>query len=233
METRSILIVGGSSSVGRAIVERFRRDGAKLLCTYRQDPVDFGPGVRAVALDLTIPESIERFVGEVVPGFGQLDLAVLLPGILAGRDLRSYDEGEIDRIITVNLTGQVKLIRRLLPHLRHGSQILMMSSISAHRGSYDPVYAASKGAILSLVRSLATWLAPDIRANAIAPGLIEGSTMYQQFTPERRAVHLSQIPMRRFLQAEDLAEVIRDLAQPHWSHLNGACIDLNGGQYVR
>jgi 3-oxoacyl-[acyl-carrier protein] reductase len=135
--------------------------------------------------------------------------------------------------MAINFTGQAKVLAGLLAFCKSGSHVLMLSSISAQKGSYDPIYAASKGAILSFVKSLATSLAPRIRVNALAPGLIQDSTMFKTMDRERQQFHRMQTPNKQLLRIKDLAELIFDLSQPHWSHLNGACIDLNGGRYVR
>lgn len=135
--------------------------------------------------------------------------------------------------MSINFSGQAKVLLRLLPLFTSRSCVLMCSSISAHRGSYDPIYAASKGALLSLVKSLATSLPPGARINAIAPGLIQDSTMFEAMSPERQEHHRNQVPSKQLLRKQDLAEIIFDLCQDHWAHLNGACIDLNGGQHVR
>lgn len=231
---RAFLVVGASSSVGGAVVTRLSRDGDRVLATYHQNKrVAEAENVVAVRLDLTDEAELKAFGPSVMSHFGDLDAAIFLAGILPGHGLAEYDHGDIDRVMAVNFSGQAKLIRCLLPHFKPGSHVLMISSISAQRGSYDPIYAASKGAVLSLVKSLASWLAPKIRVNAIAPALIEDTTMFHDMAPEQREHHLSETPMRRLLRPHDLAEVIYDLCQDHWSHLNGACIDLNGGEYVR
>ena len=111
-------------------------------------------------------------------------------------------------------------------------KILMISSISAQRGSYDPIYAASKGAILSFVKSIANGLG-GTRVNAIAPGLIEDSAMFNEMSIERREFHRQQKSNKQLLDISDFSRIIFDLSRNHWKHLNGACIDLNAGQYVR
>ena len=135
--------------------------------------------------------------------------------------------------MAVNFNGQAKLILKILPMLTSQSRLLLFSSISAQRGSFDPIYAASKGALLSLVKSLASGLPPGARINSIAPGLIQDSAMFLDMTTERQEYHRSQIPSKQLLRSQDLAKIVFDLCQDHWSHLNGACVDLNGGQYVR
>lgn len=231
---RNFLVVGATTSIGGPVVARLARNGDRVLATYHtRAPTAASANVVPARLDLSDDADLARFAGEAVPGFGALDAAVFLTGILPGDRLADYTPADIDRVMTVNFTGQAKLLRLLLPAFVEGALVLMMSSISAQRGSYDPIYAASKGALLSFVKALAAWHAPAIRVNAIAPALIADSTMYREMAPERRAHHLAQTPMGRLLDPADLAAAIADLCQGHWSHLNGACIDLNGGQYVR
>lgn len=230
----SVVIVGGSASIGGAIVERFRAAGSRLIVTYcRNNRFQTTGGLRALPLDLASDASIERFVGDLRSAVEHVDTALFLSGVVPGKSLRDYTMSEIDTTMAVNFAGQAKVIMRLLPMLVPGSQVLLLSSISAQKGSYDPIYAAAKGAVLSFVKSLASNLAPDVRVNALAPGLIKDSAMYRAMTPERREWHRMQTPTKRFLECADLAAVIFDLSQDHWSHLNGACIDLNGGQYAR
>lgn len=229
-----VLVVGASSVVGTEIVNRFRQGSYKVVATfYRNDRVAFESDVAAVPLDLTASKSVESFASRLAGLVPRLDVVVLLASILPGKSLADYDFQEMDRVIQVNFTGQAKLIKGILPLLESGSQILMISSISAQKGSYDPIYAASKGAVLSFVKSLATHLAPQIRVNAVAPSLTEGTAMFRNMSPERRQAHRAQTPLGRFLTSREVAEVIYDLSQVHWSYLNGACIDLNGGRYVR
>jgi 3-oxoacyl-[acyl-carrier protein] reductase len=117
--------------------------------------------------------------------------------------------------------------------LTPSSRLLLFSSISAQRGSFDPIYSASKGALLSLVKSLAKSLPKGCRINSIAPGLIQSTTMFEEMTKERQDFHRENTPLKKLLHPQDLAKIVFDLCQDHWAHLNGACIDLNGGQNVR
>lgn len=233
MKTNNVLIVGGSSSIGGAIVAKFHSPSTNIITSYfKKKDCKFDDDTQALALDLTSDASIENFVTAVKSTIPHIHTAIFLAGILPGKSLREYDIADIENVMTVNFSGQVKLIKRLLPLFIQGSHIIMISSISAQRGSYDPIYAASKGAILSFVKSFAG--GPEkIRINAIAPGLIQDSTMYNEMTQARQELHRQQTFQKKLLSAADLAGVIYDISQDHWKHLDGACIDLNGGQYVR
>ena len=232
MET--IVIVGASSSIGSVISARFRSASTHVITTYTSRPpsgADEQAG--ALFLDLRNDGSIDAFMRQVEKLTSRIDVAIFLSGVLPGKNLGEYEFSEIDEVMSVNFNGHAKLIRRMLPLLTPRSRLLLFSSISAQRGSYDPIYAASKGALLSLVKSLATRLPPGARINAVAPGLIQDSTMFHAMTPDRQDYHRNQVPSKQLLRQEDLAEVVFDLCQDHWAHLNGACIDLNGGQNVR
>jgi 3-oxoacyl-[acyl-carrier protein] reductase len=161
-----------------------------------------------------------------------LDTVIFVAGILPGHSLEEYSGAEMNTVMSINFLGQAKCLKAVLPVLNTSAQILMISSISGERGSYDPIYAASKGAIIAFVKSLATWLPPKVRCLAIAPGTIEGSAMYQAMSPATRQAHLDRTPLKELLAADDLALVILNLTMKHWAHANGTCIRLNGGAYV-
>ncbi len=229
----NIVIVGASSSIGHEIVSRFTSPSTRIIATYRtKGAVKPGENVVHLRLDLEKDKSIERFVEKVKPAMAHIDTLIFLSGIIPGKDLNDYNIADMEKVMTVNFTGQAKVIKGLLPVLDSGSHIIMTSSISAQRGSYDPVYAASKGAILSFVKSIAAGLG-GVRVNAIAPGLIEDSTMYNDMSEDRREMHRSQTVNKELLTISDLSRIIYDISRGHWKSLNGACIDLNAGQYVR
>ena len=232
MET--VLIVGASSSIGSEISTLFRNASMQVITTYASTLPGEGAGkADALHLDLRLDESIESFAQKLQERILRVDIVIFLAGILPGKNFGKYEFSDIDEVMAVNFNGQAKLILKILPMLTSRSRLLLFSSISAQRGSFDPIYAASKGALLSLVKSLATGLPPGARINSIAPGLIQDSVMFQDMAPERQEYHRNQVPSKQLLRPQDLAKIVFDLCQDHWSHLNGACIDLNGGQYVR
>ena len=168
----------------------------------------------------------------MLPSFGALDVAVFLAGILPGKALAAYDDALMQQVMSSNFTAQAALLRRLLPHFNPGAQVWMLSSISGDRGSFDPIYAASKAALVAFVKSLATWLAPGLRVNALAPALIEGSAMFEAMAPGRRSHHLASTPTGRLCTPAELAAVIVNLCEPTWANLNGQVIRINGGAHV-
>ena len=231
---KNVLVVGAATSIGQTVIDGFLLRGANVLATvHQQKPQSLNqPGITVAEANLLDLASLEQFCGAVVSDFGQIDVVIFLSGVLPGRNLAAYDDALMHQVITVNFTGQAALLRHLLPHLADGALVLMVSSISAERGSFDPIYAAAKAAQIGLVKSLATWLAPKVRFNAIAPALIEGSTMFNNMAPERRAHHLKQTPTGRLTTKGDIAGVILSLCEPAWSNVNGQVIRINGGAHV-
>ena len=230
----TVVIIGGSSSIGKAISDRFLFSGTRVITSYtRHTPTDSDTGLTTAHLDFLDDDSIDRFAVRVGEMASRVDGIIFLSAVLPGNSLDAYEFSDIDEVMAVNFNGQAKLLGRMMSLLTGRSRLLMFSSISAQRGSFDPIYAASKGALLSFVKSLASRLPAGARINAIAPGLIQDSQMYHDMSPDRQEFHRKQIPSMQLLSQQDLANVVFDLFQDHWSHLNGACIDLNGGQYVR
>lgn len=231
---RHVLIVGASTSIGEAITQRFVAAGDRVLATTHRQSVapSLTDQVLETRLDLADPASLDRLAATVKAHGAPLDAVVFLSGVLPGKALSAYDDALMDEVMTINFTGQAALLRRLQPHLGEGAHILFMSSVSAERGSFDPVYAASKAAQIAFVKSLATWLAPGVRVNAIAPALIEGSSMFEAMAPERRDHHRKQTPTGRLTTRHELAEVVFSLCGPAWANLNGQVIRINGGAHV-
>lgn len=231
---KNILIVGASSSIGKEISSVFRDASMRVITTYSSNlPSGEQDQLDALQLDLSRNKSIESFIEKLINKVNSVDIAIFLSAVLPGKQLAQYQFSEIDNVMAVNFNGQVKLIQGIFPLLNSRSCVFLFSSIAAQRGSFDPVYAASKGALLSLVKSLIFELPRGARINAIAPGLIQDSAMLKDMAPERQEYHRNQIPSGTLLHPKDLAKIVFDLCQDHWKHLNGSCVDLNGGQYVR
>lgn len=232
--SRKVLVIGAATSIGQVVVDSFLRSGDSVLATVNvQRPASLNKeNVTIAGLDLQDTDSFECFCVDVISKFGQIDIVVFLSGVLPGLTLSDYDDELMNQVMTVNFTGQAALLRRILPYLSEGSLVLMMSSISAERGSFDPIYAASKAAQIAFVKSLAIWLAPKVRFNVITPALIDDSTMFNEMDPERRTFHLKQTPTGRLTTKDDIAGVIHSLCEPAWSNVNGQVIRVNGGSYV-
>lgn len=227
-----VLIVGGSSSVGKAAAAAFIARGDDVVATYASAQPDFAAGVHPAHLDLKAPATFARFVTGTCERMGGIDYVVLLSSILPGKAIADYSDALMAEVMAINFTAQAALVRELLPALAPGASVVAMSSISGQQGSFDPIYAASKAAVIAFVRSLATWHGRTARFNCIAPGLIEDTAMFHAMSPERQQFHRTATPTGELLSIDDLANVIVDLAQPQWRSLNGAVISLNGARFT-
>lgn len=226
------LIIGGSSSLGKVTCNEFSKNGYHVLTTYTKTVIPKQPLIETYHLDLSSSESIQSFVLKISNNKILLKNVILLSSILPGKSLEDYNEEEFSEVIKINFLGQVELIKLIIKFMDNKTNILMMSSISGRRGSFDPVYAASKGAIIAFVKSMVKQIPMGATINAIAPSLIENSKMFFDMKKERRNHHVSSSPSGELLNINDLAKILLDLCQPHWRHVNGTCIDINGGVYV-
>ena len=222
-------IVGGSSSIGVVIIRALLDAGNEVAATYR---TAIPPGLGGAGWSRADMRSAEDIAALAGPAAGA-DVAVLLPGLSLGQQLGTYTDSQIDEVVEVNFSGQFRAVQRLAPVMADPSHIIIMGSMAGHRGSADPLYGATKGAMHALAKSLAKSLAPKTRVNVVAPGMVTDTAMVDGTPRTVLDAHLAATPTGRFISADELARVVLDLMQPHWRQLNGACIDINGGQYVR
>jgi NAD(P)-dependent dehydrogenase (short-subunit alcohol dehydrogenase family) len=157
---RTVVIIGASSSIGRAISARFRNPMSRIITTYSSHyPASPEEEASALHLDLRDEAGIDIFVQHVKEISPRIDIAIFLSGILPGKSLETYEFSEVDEVMSINFSSQAKVLMRMLPLLSDRSRLLMFSSISAQRGSFDPIYAASK----EPSSHLSNLLQPDFR----------------------------------------------------------------------
>ena len=226
---KRVLVVGASASIGAAICTELTNTYSSVIGTFHSRPLRFeADNFEARQLNLCDPQSRQDFVQNV----GPVDALVMLSGIISGYSLKDYTDERAADLINANLTGLCLFVRDMLPILSSQATLIFMSSIAAERGSFDPLYAASKGAIIPFAKSLATSRETDINVITLLPGPISGSTMFEEMTAENQQKHIDQAPRNRILEAKHLGTIVADLCGPHWASANGAVIRLNGGAYV-
>lgn len=175
---KRILVSGGTSTLGSAICRHFALRGDRVYCAYHNNSdraqrlaEELGPLLVPVHLDVADPDSIAHAEGDLTA----LDYLVNNSGIFSEEEIETLPLDEWRRIFTVNVEGMMRLTQACIPLLRSaGGAIVNIASINAlHPGFGRTVhYDASKGAVVSFTRSLAAELAPDVRVNAVAPGLL-------------------------------------------------------------
>ena len=224
-----VFVLSGSSSIGQAAIRVLLDAGHEVCATYRSGVPDGLDAATWIHADVRSTADLDALSGPA----GGADVLLLLPGLSLGRTLDAYDDDLIADVVDVNFSGQFRAIQRIAPVLSDDSHIIILGSQAGQRGSSDPLYGATKGAMHALAKSLAKSLTPRTRVNVVAPGMVTGTAMHDGTSPAVLDMHLKTTPTGHLISAADLAHVLLDIMQPHWSQLNGACIDINGGMYVR
>lgn len=243
---RTALVTGGSRGIGRACCELLARAGARVAVNYHLERAraelfvrrieESGGRAIAVEADVARGEQAEVLVDEVVGRFGGIDILVNNAGIWKGSPVEETSDGEWEEMIGINLTGTFNVIRAAVPTMkRQGSgRIVNVSSTAGQRGEAGHShYAATKGAVISLTKSLAVELAPHgISVNCVAPGWAETDMTREALGgPEGEAI-LASIPLGRAARPEEIAGAVLFLTSDLATYVNGEILNVNGGSVL-
>jgi 3-oxoacyl-[acyl-carrier protein] reductase len=227
-----VLVTGAASGMGRAVAEVFDAEGAKVAATDRN--ATNLPGDANWPLDVTDREAIGRVVEEVVATLGPVDILVNCAGVSVGAPLDAAQYDDAWRLtLAVNLVGAVHMIQACLPHLGRepGGRIVNIASTEGLGATANiSPYTVSKHGVVGLTRSLACELGPrGVTVNCICPGPIH-TAMTAPIPEEAKAKFARRrVPLRRYGEPEEVAQVVLSVALPASSYLNGAVIPVDGG----
>lgn len=236
------LIAGGTTGIGLATARVMSQQGFSVIVTgansdtlaaaKRNLPAD----VLVLRADLRLLSDAERVADEARKRFGRLDAVFLNAGVGRALPLEAVDQTTYDDLFDINVKGHFFTLQKVLPLLTAGSSVIFTSSLVANQGNPNfSVYAATKGALLSLVRSLAVELAPrGIRVNAIVPGAIDTPFTGKVGVPSEmvqglRRTTMARVPLGRVGTDEEVARLVAFLASPSASYITGAAIAIDGG----
>ena len=237
---RAVLITGGAGDIGRAAARRFQEGGARLfLLDSDAAALDSAagdlPGAEARRVDVTNLAEVDAAFGEIRAACGRIDVLVNCAGIYRHRLVSEMSGEEWDETLAVNLKGVFAACRaagKIMAAQEGGGAIVNLASIAAQRGStLHAHYAASKAGIIGFGRGLAMELAPKVRVNAVAPGIIE-SRMIRDMRETRGEEWMRQIPLARFGTPDEVADAICFLASDRAAYINGAVLNVNGGMWM-
>ena len=241
-EGKVALVTGGSRGIGAATVRLLAGLGAKVGFTWTASEAEaralereLESAARAWRADVRDTDAMRRFVEEAEAEWGGVDVLVANAGVWKGAAIEAMSIEEWRETIEINLTGTYVLCRFGIPALRRrgGGAVVVVSSTAGQRGEAGHShYAASKGAQISLVKSLAVECAPDVRVNAVAPGWVDTDMSAAPLSgPERDAI-LRAIPLGRVASPDDVARAIAFLASDGARHITGEILNVNGGSVL-
>jgi 3-oxoacyl-[acyl-carrier protein] reductase len=239
---KTVLVTGGSRGIGRAIVERFARDGAEVAFFYRGNAAAAAEVVaeaHAAALKVTAEQvdvcdapGVAAAVDRLATGWGRIDVLVNNAGVIRDNLLGLLEDEDVRTVLETNVGGVFHVTRAVVPHMiaRRAGKIVNLSSVAGEKGGRGQTnYAASKGAINAFTRALAVELAPRrITVNCVAPGVIE-TEMSQAVRDMAGDEVKGRILLRRFGQPQDVAHAVWFLASRFADYVTGEVLHVDGG----
>jgi len=241
---KTSIITGGSRGIGRATVLKFASAGSDVVIVYFKNQREAeevanlaeAKGVRVLPIkgNVSSRKEMERVVDHTLKQFGKIDILVNNAGIWERAPLHTMKEEELERTLSINLKGVFygcQLVCRPMMSQRSG-RIVNISSTAGQRGEpFYSHYAATKGAIISLTKSLAVELARyEITVNAVAPGWVDTDMAALPLSnEEEREAILSLIPLRRVARPEEIADSVLFLTSDMASFITGEILNVNGG----
>ena len=244
LASKVALITGGSRGIGAATVRMFVEAGAKVVFNYQAAQAQAEGLVRklnvencrAVQSDLSTTEAAVPLVSSVISAFGRLDILVVNHGIWPPEDapIDRMTEEQWHRTIAVNLDSVFALVKYSVGQMKKegGGHIVLVSSTAGQRGeAFHCDYAATKGALISMVKGLSTELAGEgIYVNCVAPGWVDTDMSAAALAdPATRGRIFDSIPLGRVGTPEEIAAPILFLCTPHAGFITGEVFNVNGG----
>jgi 3-oxoacyl-[acyl-carrier protein] reductase len=239
---KTALVTGASRGIGRAIAVGLAKAGAHVLVHYGRSKLEAesvvaqirgdGGGAEAVSADLAAADGPHNLATQVRQLVGEgLDILVANAGVSKAATLEETTVEDFDNLFAVNVRAPFFLVQQLLPILRNGSSITLLSSLAAHAAAATiPAYSATKGAIDTLVKHFAFALGPrGIRVNAVAPGVVETDMSGFTKTASGRNATLSMQALKRIAQPGDISGVVVFLASEDARWITGDTIRVDGG----
>ncbi|MCE2793036.1 MAG: 3-oxoacyl-ACP reductase family protein [Planctomycetota bacterium] len=245
LKGKTAIVTGGGQGIGRAIATALHSAGANVVVNYFADAAgrnrelaegfarELGERAVAAVADVRNPAELAGLVEIAVSRFGGLDFLVNNAGILRDKSFRKMTSGDWQDVIDTNLTGVFNACQAAAEKLRDGGAIVNVASLSAAMGFFGQAnYASAKAGVVTLTKVLSKELARrNIRVNAVAPGVIN-TEMGQSIPEENRKVMLTNIPLGRFGEPEEIANVVLFLCSDLASYVTGQTVHINGGWYA-
>lgn len=243
---RTIVITGGSKGIGREICLRFAREGARIIFIHYDPDVlaenetlellsKMNIEARAEKINVSSFHDVDKFFHEVARDFQKVDVLVNNAGITRDAFLMRMSEDQWDQVLQVNLKSVYNCTKAVIRSMikERSGKIINISSVVGQIGNIGQSnYAAAKAGIMGFTKTVARELAGrGITVNAVAPGFIN-TEMTQQLPDKAKAAFLSQIPMGRIGEPNEVAETVYWLASEGATYITGQVIHVSGGLYM-
>jgi 3-oxoacyl-[acyl-carrier protein] reductase len=246
LKGKRALVTGASRGIGRATAVLLARAGADVGIAYRERSEDAeaavaeakraGGRVWSVAADLGEAEGAKELFKRCDEEFGWLDVFVANAGIWPPEyvPVAEMSDEQWEEMRKVNLDSVFYTVREAARRMADGGKIILVSSTAGQRGEAGHShYAATKGAIIAFVKSLAVEMAPrDIQVNAVAPGWVDTEMAAPALQNDARGAVVAQIPLGRLASADDIAGPILFLCSKLARHITGEVLNVNGGSVL-
>ena len=217
MKNKTVVVVGGSTGIGKGIVGSFKKLGARVESISRSN------------CDITKKEDIDFYFSDI----HKVDILINNAAINYCKPIENISLNEWDEVINTNLTSYFYIIKKCIPLMSKGSKIINVSSIAGRSKSLvsGVHYTSSKAGLIGLTRQLAQELGPKgININCVCPSQTLTPMLERSMTKKQLKELSSNIPLRRIANIDEIVNPILFLCSEGASYIHGACLDINGGQ---
>jgi 3-oxoacyl-[acyl-carrier protein] reductase len=242
---RAAIVTGAAKGMGLATAVEMARDGASVMMTdidaagleeSAGQALAAGGRILTAACDIQDRKQVDALIQRTKEELGRVDILVNNAGLLLPGTIEETTDDIIDRTLNINVKGILYAIREVTPIMKAQKygRIVNVSSITGKNGDNSTVfvYGASKGAVISLTRSVARQLGPfGVTCNAVAPHAVM-TEMMKYWTDEKKKKAADAIPVKRLGTVEDIAHLICFLSSDDSSFINGETVNINGGYYM-
>ena len=227
---RTVLITGGNRGIGYSMAEAFLSAGHRVAVTARSGQ---GPeGSLTVRADVTDGESLDTAIAEVEAQLGPIEVLVANAGITKDTLILRMSDEDFELVINTNLSGVFRVVKRAIKSMvkaRFGRIILISSVVGLYGSAGQVNYSSAKAGLVGFARSLTRELGGrGITTNVVAPGFIE-TDMTAVLSDDQRSTYMAAIPVGRFAEPGEVANVVRWLASDDAAYISGAVIPVDGG----
>ncbi|QEL14393.1 3-oxoacyl-ACP reductase family protein [Limnoglobus roseus] len=238
------LVTGGSRGIGKAIVQKLAREGAKVAFVYRgakdaadalaKEITDAGGAATAIQADVADATAADKVVADVLAQWGRIDILVNNAGVIRDGLFIRMEADAWNTVLNTNLNGTFSFCKAVASQMalkQRSGRIINVSSVAAeHVNQGQTNYAASKGAVNSFTRALAVELGSrSVTVNAVAPGFISTDMSEAVRSKAGDFIEKKLVPLRRLGQPDDIANVVAFLAGPGAAYITGQVITVDGG----